>query len=433
LHHQNGSTEDALQAALDLVTVCVKSSKRSMEAEARNLVAVVHSTSGNFSAALASAASALEEFRKLGDRPGEITALETIVRVQLASNDLDAARKTAEEALAAASAVGALAKAAQAIQTIAAVRLLGRDFKGVLKDAKLASQDCRERGNAHGEAQHWLAIASARLEQVRVASPPMHFGLEPTTGKPQDAAVTKRLMEGLLGAKEALHLFRRVGNAAGEALTLQVLAKIYLLKREPRLGLEASKESVMIYKATADTYGAAHALLLEATAHLAILGTEWDDPEEGMHPQLSPEKEALAAAQEAQGLCQQYRDQVLEAHAEKVLEAARSCFEASRKPGQLPKEEPAEDDEEAEERQQLQLQQQQRLASTRVEASLFEDIGLRFRRRGDAGEALRLARRLDPRLEGLIEQRLVISRGSGKLDPAMDRLMEVARGAQLMR
>jgi len=215
-----------------------------------------------------------------------------------------------------------------------------------------------------------------------------------------------------MAAKEAQHLFQRLGQANGEASVLQAIARIYSFKGEPRLALEAAKESAMIFKTLNDLHGAAHSLLIEAAAHLAR------GPETALEPRSKPAKEALAAAEEAYKLCQRYADQDLENHALKVLDAARESFQAVSAPA-------------------LEKKREVLMAIDNRDRGLLEDMGIRFKSQSDVSRMLRL----DPRMEAL--EALVsgqktqqnpslaapLEEAAAKADPAMERLMTIAAHA----
>lgn len=409
-----GRCEDALTHVTELVELCAGTGQRRAEADARHLAAHVHHLLGEYSYATTQASSALEIFRQLTDRCGEVSVLETLIRVQISARRVDEALEYAEKARAICEDLDDRITDARVVAAITNIRLHKQEFAELVREAKTQREVCRQRGNLHGEAQQWLATASARLEQVRVACP--YAPLAPESE--QAPLPMRRLMEGLMAAQEALHIFKRIGDVTGQACALFTVAKAQRFRRQPLLALEAARESTAVFKAGGDLHGAAQALLLEATTHLLIAGTPWETAGDGIvindreadYPGEFPRshKQALAAAAESLELCKSFRDTELEGYARQVLGGAREplwvplATAMGEVSGKL-------------------------LAISAQERGTLEDMGFRFKSQSEAEALLRP----DARLEGLLQRGLVpvlpmVARPK-QPDPAMERLTAVAR------
>jgi len=315
-----------------------------------------------------------------------------------------------------------LVAASWAAAAKANLMIFRQEYAEVLKLAKAGRQAAAARGDGHGEAQRWLAQANARLEQVRATCP-----YTPLAPESEQAPLPgKRLMEAFMAAQEALHLFRRFGDSAGEASALLTLAKAQRFRRQPRLALEAARQAVTVHKVVGEFHGAAQALLLEATTQLLIAGTAWEDDQDEVQARPALEgppgahKQALAAAAEALALCRgHFRDPELEDYAKQVAEAARE-------PLHVPPPLPAE------------AQQQQRppvvVAFAPQERGPMEELGYKFASATQARGLLR--REQDVRLEALLQRSLepllpmAARPKTQRPDLAMERLADMVRSSQ---
>jgi hypothetical protein len=135
------------------------------------------------------------------------------------------------------------------------------------------------------------------------------------------------MMEALLAAKEALAIYRDLGEAHGEAAALVALAKIYRLKSELLLSIEYAKEAAVILQIMGDMQGAANALIWEATTYLMIGDGEVTIPDQRGGSRVSlPREEALCAATEALQIFESIDDKAGADSAEMTIESARELF-----------------------------------------------------------------------------------------------------------
>mmetsp|Transcript_102634 Transcript_102634/g.219521 ORF Transcript_102634/g.219521 Transcript_102634/m.219521 type:complete len:838 (-) Transcript_102634:122-2635(-) len=323
-------TGPAMESLKQVVSCFTEMGGGRLAAEARLSLVRMQLTAGAKEKALENAKEAQTWFQKAGEKRAEVTAMEAMTEVHMAMEKKDEAQKTAEAAKAILASLGDTRAAATASQAVTSIRLAKKEFKEVLKAAKDELDKAKKSGDKRELGMQHLTIANTRIEQAQDNCADLQkLMISKAKSKQEQKAVpTRRLMEALMAAKEALVLFQDVGDGHFEAVALQTLANIYRFKCEPMLAIDSAKQATAIFKAMSNRIAAAGCLMLEATTYLMIVGQQAELPDtSGGSRVVIPQEEAHSAASEAQQIYIEAQDRDGEDYARRVIDAAQNILD----------------------------------------------------------------------------------------------------------
>lgn len=275
---------DALKAASEALALCrrliasIGSSGRTgfldrlKELEGDALLALIHGHlgCGDLSQSIEAAKEASGRFRVSGEPTKEAVALQALANAYLAK------KQPAEARAAAASAVELLKeledKAAekQALQLLVTAELLGSDGAAAIQTAKQAVERFRLEGDRRNEALALQTVAKTHigkgefLRGAKVAKDAQRIlhQLGDTTGEIDmlRTAVEAHLLrpekdgldDALRATLDTLSAVKDAENLRGEALGLNVLAKLYVKRKEPETAIYVVRDAVALHRELGD-------------------------------------------------------------------------------------------------------------------------------------------------------------------------------------
>eukprot|EP00930_Biecheleria_cincta_P026749 TRINITY_DN18811_c0_g2_i1.p1 TRINITY_DN18811_c0_g2~~TRINITY_DN18811_c0_g2_i1.p1 ORF type:complete len:1386 (+),score=330.47 TRINITY_DN18811_c0_g2_i1:236-4159(+) len=268
-----GQTEQVLEAGTKALEKFRSAGDIAAQAAVLKILASAHLSNKAPSAARAAARQALQILQDIGDTDGEKEALQLVVSSELMGSDSGSAMQTAKLAVERFKSEGDRRNEALALQTVAKTHIVKQEFLRAARVAKDAQAILSELGDIDAE-----------IDMLRTAVD-AHLARPEKDGK-EDAMHT---------AMEAMSHFQRTDNLKGQALTLSILAKIYLAIQDPESAVNIVRDAVAMFRELGDRRGETNVVSSIINADLIPTALEKSDL-------------ALRAVKAALAVCDQAED-----------------------------------------------------------------------------------------------------------------------------
>lgn len=224
-----GEPAKAAERAGDARTRFQRDGRKDLEAAALQLLARAYIAQKEPSAGREAAREAIRLRQELNDTKGEKETLQLLVSAELLGNT-GSAMQIAKQAVERFKNEGDSRNEALALQTVAKTHIANQEFLRAARISKDAQRILGQLGDTDGEMEMLETAVEAHLARPEAES--------------KDDALQVTV--------EALSEFRRRDNLRGQALTLGLLARVYLQIPDPEAAVHAVRDAVALFRELGD-------------------------------------------------------------------------------------------------------------------------------------------------------------------------------------